>query len=123
MPSLKEVSEEIVIPNKRDEVVNNPMSVKEHSGQVIKTKDGELILKNASEDFVRIGDTIYEKLEEEGSTSLYGQLEKNSSNFYKVGVEKPKAITTLSEYNYLNSEVSNFSKVKKTETEENFECL
>lgn len=104
MPSLKEMDIN-TNTNERDTVVNYPETADIFDGQTHTIGEtGEIIAKNSINPFIRIGQNVYEKLDQVGNLSLYSQLPVNKSEYNVVGVNQPITNTDLSYYEYLENE-------------------
>tara|TARA_R110000782_G_scaffold91929_1_gene175252 strand:+ start:1955 stop:3904 length:1950 start_codon:yes stop_codon:yes gene_type:complete len=110
MPSIAGTSTGQQSP--RDNAINNPDTVENFKGDLFKLNDNEYIVKNTVEDFVKISNNIYESVGKQGNLNHYVQLEKNESEYLKVGTERPKTSLNLNDYNYLENKPESFTKVK-----------
>lgn len=110
MPDLIEAEQSI--SNPRVEAINNPQKVKESKENLFKLNDQEIILRNETEDFVKIGNDIYESVAKQGNLNHYVKLEKNKSDYYAVEVKAPQTNLNISDYNYLNETPEKFKSIK-----------
>ena len=92
--------------SERDNVVNNPQSLEKFQGKIHKLNNNEVIVKNNTEDFVKIGNDIYESVAKQGNLNHFVKLEKNNSDYYAVEVKAPQTKLKLSDYNYLNESIN-----------------
>lgn len=101
--------------SERDNVVNNPQTLEKFQGKIHKLNNNEVIVKNNTEQFIKIGDTIYEALENLGNLTHFAKIENEVTQYHKVGIEKPTSNLKLSDYSYLNESVSaeDFKDVKE----------
>jgi len=123
MPDLIEPTDNI--SNPRVEAINNPQKIKESKENLYKLNDQEIIIKNQTEDFVRIGNDIYESVSKQGNLNHLVKLETPASDYYAVEVKAPQTNLNLSDYNYLNESPENFKSVKdflKGENPEELSC-
>ena len=121
LPNLIETETEIV--NRRDEAINNPQTVNKFEGQIFSIPTGEIIIKDSVEEFVKIGEDIYENVDVQGNLSLYTKLPKNSSPYYKVGEKQIETVVKLSDYSYLQNKTDKFTTVKNYLTKEEKENI
>jgi len=113
------------ITNPRVEAVNNPQKIKESKENLYKLNDQEVIIKNETEDFVKVGNDIYESVAKQGNLNHFVKLETSNSDYYAVEVKAPQTNLKLSDYNYLNETPENFKAVKdflKGENPEELQC-
>ena len=110
MPDLIEAEQSITNP--RVEAINNPQKIKESKENLYKLNDQEVIIKNEIEDFVKIGNDIYESVAKQGNLNHYVKLENTNSNYYAVEVKAPQTKLKLSDYSYLNENPEKFKTIK-----------
>ena len=96
----------------RDTAINNPQTVKNFDGQIFKLNDNEVILKNNTEEFIKIGSEIYESIGKKGNLNHFIKLEK-SAEYNKVNTKRPKSNLDISDYSYLEDKPESFMSVKK----------
>lgn len=110
--------------SERDNVVNNPQSLEKFQGKIHKLNNNEVIVKNNTEQFIKIGDNIYEAIEVLGNLTHFVKVENTKTQYYKVGTEKPTSNLKLADYSYLNESVSaeEFTTIKKGENPEELDC-
>lgn len=115
--------------SKRDSLYNNPESISPFKGQYSKLSDNEIIIKNTSEEFLKVDGEIYEFLEKNGNLSLFAKVGRNTSNYNAVNLEKPSSNINLEAFAYLETKPEAFIKTKnllskeeRQNIEENFEC-
>jgi hypothetical protein len=109
------------IQSLRDEAINNPNSVKVFEGQISRLNEKEIVLKDSVDEFIRVGDDIFENIATESNLKHYVKLEKNNSEYYVVNTEKPKSELKLSDYKYLETTTDKFTTVKKYLANQNLE--
>jgi hypothetical protein len=119
MPNIADKSEGI--QSLRDEAINNPNSVKVFEGQISRLNEKEIVLKDSVDEFIRVGDDIFENIATESNLKHYVKLEKNNSEYYVVNTEKPKSELKLSDYKYLETTTDKFTTVKKYLANQNLE--
>lgn len=112
MPDLIEAEQSI--SNPRVESINNPQKIKESKENLYKLNDQEIIIKNETEDFVKVNNEIYESVAKQGNLNHFVKLETPNSDYYAVEVKAPQTNLKLSDYNYLNETINseNFKSVK-----------
>jgi len=115
--------------SERDDLYNNPQNKEAYKGQYSVISNQEVIVKNTSEEFLKIDGDIYEFLEKRGNLSLFSKLGKNNSSYNVVGIEKPDTNTNLEVFAYLETKPEAFIKTKnlltkeeRKDADENFEC-
>lgn len=110
--------------SERDNVVNNPQTLKKFQGKIHKLNNNEVIVKNNTEQFIKIGDTIYEAIEVLGNLTHFVKLENEVTQYHKVGIGQPTSSLKLADYNYLNDSVNaeDFKDVRKGENPEELDC-
>ena len=104
LPDLAEPTDNI--SNPRVEAVNNPQKVKESKENLYKLNENEIIIKNETEDFVKVNNEIYESVAKQGNLNHFVKLETSNSDYYAVNVEAPQTNLKLSDYNYLNETIN-----------------
>jgi hypothetical protein len=109
------------IQSLRDEAINNPNSVKVFEGQISRLNEKEIVLKDSVDEFIRVGDDIFENIATESNLKHYVKLEKNNSEYYVVNTEKPTSDLKLSDYKYLETTTDKFTTVKKYLANQNLE--
>ena len=112
MPDLIDQTDNI--SNPRVEAVNNPQKIKENKENLYKLNDQEVIIKNETEDFVKVNGEIYESVAKQGNLNHFVKinLENTNSNYYAVEVKAPQTNLKLSDYNYLNESPEKFKTIK-----------
>ena len=98
--------------SERDDLYNNPQNKEAYKGQYSVISNQEVIVKNTSEEFLKIDGDIYEFLEKRGNLSLFSKLGKNNSSYNVVGIEKPDTNTNLEVFAYLETKPEAFIKLK-----------
>lgn len=116
----------------RSLAINYPLStsIPKLSTESYVVDNETLIAKNTTEDFLRVGDSVYESVESKGSLSLYVQLPKNDTYYNMYKNPAPKTDKQLQDYMYLETTPQKWvtpknklSKEKRTEIQqENFNC-
>lgn len=130
LPDLSEVQEvEYNSQTRRDNAVNFPETIKDFNGELYKISNKELILKNTTDEFLKIGKDSYELVETQGELSHYVKLDKNDMDYNILGVKQSKTENKLINYFYLNIKPNEFTTVKnyltkeeKDNLEEDFNC-
>lgn len=92
--------------SERDNVVNNLQSLEKFQGKIHKLNNNEVIVKNNTEQFIKIGDNIYEAIEVLGNLTHFAKVENEVTQYHKVGIEQPTSSLKLSDYNYLNESIN-----------------
>lgn len=127
MPNLMDETEPMSL---RDTAVNYPETVKNFKGQVYKLNNNEVILKNTTDSFLKIGNEVYENMSNDGNLSLYNKIDTNKTEYLQMETEKPQTNTRLIDYIHLNQTPDKFKTVRNYLTAEqknkivkdNFEC-
>ena len=101
--------------SERDNVVNNPQTLKKFQGKIHKLNNNEVIVKNNTEQFIKIGDNIYEAIEVLGNLTHFAKVENEVTQYHKVGIGQPTSSLKLADYNYLNDSINaeDFKDVKE----------
>ena len=110
MPNL--ITPEITQINERDNFVNNPQLLEPFTSNVFKTKDGDLIVRNSKENFIKIGERVFEKTDELENIAVYAPLTQTDKNFALKDVKSPQTKTEIKEYRYLTTMPEAFTSVK-----------
>ena len=110
--------------SERDNVVNNPQTLEKFQGKIHKLNNNEVIVKNNTERFIKIGDNIYEAIEVLGNLTHFAKVENEVTQYHKVGIGQPTSSLKLADYNYLNDSVNaeDFKDVRKGENPEELDC-
>jgi len=131
---MPDLTDEVVnindINTRRDIAINYPNTVKNVKEQVyFLPKENEIIVKDTTEEFIKIGENIFEKVDELNNLSLYLQLEKNNTEYNIVGAEKPTTTTNLNNFSHLSTQTKEVKEKtyldkqeKETEKQENYNC-
>lgn len=128
MPDLTKENIDETKQTQRDNIVNNPQNISKYQGQLYKISDQEVIIKNETKDFIRIGQDIYENVAVKGTLSQYTKLERNTSNYNIFGVKKLEAEKNLNDYNYLETTEKDFISTKQyltkqeKDNQDEYEC-
>ncbi len=109
----------------RDLVVNNPQTLEDYKNDLFRIDENNLILKNNTEEFVKVNGEIYESVAKQGNLNHFVKLETPTSDYYAVEVKAPQTNLKLSDYSYLNESPEKFKSVKdflKGENPEELSC-
>jgi hypothetical protein len=123
MPDLQVDTE--INENTRDLVVNNPQTLEDYKNDLFRIDENNLILKNNTEEFVKVNGEIYESVTKQGNLNHFVKLEIPTSDYYAVEVKAPQTNLKLSDYSYLNESPEKFKSVKdflKGENPEELSC-
>lgn len=110
MPNL--ITPEITQINERDNFVNNPQLLEQFTSNVFKTKDGDLIVRNSKENFIKVGERVFEKTGELENIAVYSPLTQTDKNFVLKDVKSPQTKTEIKDYRYLTTMPEAFTSVK-----------
>jgi len=132
LPNLIQSQEETLTSkdSTRALAINYPQTVAKLSSESNRITDEVIIVKNATEDFVRVGEDVYEAIETKGELTLFNILPKNNSEYKAYKATQPKTDVNLQNYTYLQpiieSAYNQKNKLKSTEREkirqESFNC-
>lgn len=126
---LAPVNSDLVV-EERLKVQQNPFLAPIVQGDYQLLDDGEILTNKETEQFVRIEDTVYERILDYNNTALYKSLPKGTSIFKPTNTEKPitnKTVDFLRE-NQLDTEYSfsqrNYTSAQELEeiNKEKFDC-
>jgi hypothetical protein len=123
MPDLQVDTE--INESTRDLVVNNPQTLEDYKNDLFRIDENNLILKNNTEEFVKVNGEIYESVAKQGNLNHFVKLETPTSDYYAVEVKAPQTNLKLSDYSYLNESPEKFKSVKdflKGENPEELSC-
>ena len=123
MPDLQVDTE--INESTRDLVVNNPQTLEDYKNDLFRIDENNLILKNNTEEFVKVNGEIYESVAKQGNLNHFVKLEIPTSDYYAVEVKAPQTNLKLSDYSYLNESPEKFKSVKdflKGENPEELSC-
>ena len=113
MPNLQvENVQEASLNNRRDAIVNNPQLIQYFDGDISILNNQELIVKDATQDFIKIGGEIYENIKNNGNISLFSKVVAPLKEYNNYNVEQPTTETAIEDYSYLEGHPENFTKVK-----------
>jgi GNAT superfamily N-acetyltransferase len=111
--------------NQRIDAVNNFYEVSEPSGQFTRLNSEVLVSKNTTDQFLRVGEDLFEQQSIEGNMSIYGKIDKNSNLIYNE--LNPKAVPEYTKQ--IISNVKNLEKYndvkkkwKEADLDDNFSC-
>lgn len=111
IPNLKETEEK---PTDRDIYFNAPENIEETPvKELSKIDEDSIILKNNTEQFIKVDSQVYELQEVMNNLSLYTKIGVNDQNHYIFGVEKKSTDLKLKDYAHLSEQTDSFTKVKK----------
>jgi hypothetical protein len=110
MPDLQVDTE--INENTRDLVVNNPQTLEDYKNDLFRIDENNLILKNNTEEFVKVNGEIYESVAKQGNLNHFVKLETPTSDYYAVEVKAPQTNLKLSDYSYLNESPEKFKRIK-----------
>jgi len=96
----------------RDLVVNNPQTLEDYKNDLFRIDENNLILKNNTEEFVKVNGEIYESVTKQGNLNHFVKLEIPTSDYYAVEVKAPQTNLKLSDYSYLNESPEKFKRIK-----------
>jgi len=96
----------------RDLVVNNPQTLEDYKNDLFRIDENNLILKNNTEEFVKVNGEIYESVAKQGNLNHFVKLETPTSDYYAVEVKAPQTNLKLSDYSYLNESPEKFKRIK-----------
>ena len=110
MPDLKvdDINE-----NQRDLTVNNPQTLEDYKKDLFRVNDNTIILKDNTEEFVKVNGEIYENVETDSNLSVFAKIETEKSDYYQYNIKQPKTNIKLSDYNYLATQEELFTSPKK----------
>lgn len=109
----------------RNSAVNTPSNVVDFDGQIYRLNSEEIITKDSSEDFIKIGGEVFENVATQGSLKHYVKLEKNNTEYNLTQVAEPTTNLNITDYNYLETSTQDFTTVKKyknLKNSEDFNC-
>jgi hypothetical protein len=110
MPDLQVDTE--INESTRDLVVNNPQTLEDYKNDLFRIDENNLILKNNTEEFVKVNGEIYESVTKQGNLNHFVKLEIPTSDYYAVEVKAPQTNLKLSDYSYLNESPEKFKRIK-----------
>lgn len=112
MPNLTTESYNISPTNMRDTMVNNPQILQPFEGEVSTLANNELIVKNTTKDFIKVGGEVFENLQSNGNLSIFTRVVAPLKEYNNYNIEQPITKTDLSEYKYLESQPNSFTSIK-----------
>ena len=129
MPNLK-VTESDLIPQERNNIVNNKQQLKEYKGNAYRIDNNNIIVKGATEKFIKIDNQVFESVQKDGELSLFSKIIEQPSEYYQI-VEQPLPNLDIRNYSNLKTTPEKFLKVlnlkSKAEIDKlknnNFDCL
>ena len=118
MPKLIETNN--LLDLDRVNAVNNPASISKPQAE-FKVLNSELVaVKNGNQEFINVNNNVYEMDRKDGNVTYYSKLETNTDlNYLVTKVEKP----TSQKYIIPDLGETDNAKIKKTKSNDNFECL
>jgi hypothetical protein len=118
MPKLIETNN--LLDLDRVNAVNNPTSISKPQAE-FKVLNSELVaVKNGNQEFINVNNNVYEMDRKDGNVTYYSKLETNTDlNYLVTKVEKP----TSQKYIIPDLGETDNAKIKKTKSDNNFECL
>lgn len=118
MPKLIETNN--LLDLDRVNAVNNPTSISKPQAE-FKVLNSELVaVKNGNQEFINVNNNVYEMDRKDGNVTYYSKLETNTDlNYLVTKVEKP----TSQKYIIPDLGETDNAKIKKTKSNDNFECL
>lgn len=133
MPALIDNNSEDIITSKdsvRALAVNYPQTINKIQQDSYRIDEENLIAKNATEDFIRIGNRVYEAIEAKGNMTLYTILPENNANYNIYSIAQPTSSINLQDYTYLETTPTQWTKEKNIKTrqekniiqEQNYNC-
>ncbi len=114
MPNLKPEEVDFVDGknSRRDLISNNPTSLAKFEGNISLLDDNNLVAKNSTNEFIRLKNDVYEKMQTIGNLSLYSKLGLNKGAYNSFAVEKPESGYSLDDYLHLENKPESFIKAK-----------
>jgi hypothetical protein len=113
------------IENKRDNAINNPQTIEKYQGDLFKLNEDEVIIKNKTDEFVKIGNDIYENIAKMGELNHFIKLDRNNSEYFAVNLQTKESNVNINDYKYLQESTDTFISAKKYLKNENlteFNC-
>ena len=125
LPDLTEEYSENVFINGRVNTLNNPQTIKKFTGKLFKLNENEVIVKDNSENFLKVGDEIYESVAKQSNLNHFIKLESNNSDYNIINLEISESNIKLEDYKYLETSPDSFISAKNYKTDKNltdFNC-
>lgn len=116
LPDLTEEYSENVFINARVDALNNPQTIKKFTGQLFKLNENEVIIKGSTEEFLKIGDEIYESVAKQSNLNHFIKLESNNSDYNIINSEISESNIKLEDYKYLETSPDTFISAKNYKT-------
>lgn len=112
--------------SERISAANNPLTVDKLRQESFRIDNETIVVKDANEQFVRVGKRVYESLETQNGLTLYKQLPEANSDYVNYEIKPPTSNINLRDYDYLRNQVEGFTSIKKGKEniiQENFNCI
>ena len=116
LPDLTEEYSENVFINARVDALNNPQTIKKFTGQLFKLNENEVIIKDNTEEFLKIGDEIYESVAKQSNLNHFIKLKSNNSDYNIINSEISESNIKLENYKYLETSPDTFISAKNYKT-------
>lgn len=130
LPRLISAETEITAKeSQRALAVNYPLQIPKLNAQSFRVGEENVIAKNTTQEFIRIGTETYENTATIADLTLYTKLPVNDSVYNRYGIKQPSSDISLQEYAHLESrgEIKFKSYLNQKErtniNQENFNCL
>lgn len=100
-------------------------NAQKYKGQLYRLNDNEIVLKNQSSQFIKVGEKKFENIENYGNLSHYIALEENKN---PINIKTPKSDINLVDFSYLETTPEKFISAKQyltkqeKENQEDYEC-
>lgn len=112
------------LDSQRALAVNYPLSVSEVVDDNFRITEDVIILKNATEPLVRIGEEVYETVQAKGNLGMYAKLPTYNNTYKQYKVPQPTTELNLQDYTYLETAGETIKTKKKEEIiKESFDCV
>ena len=98
--------------SRRNLTSNNPTSLAKFEGNISLLDDNNLVAKNATNEFIRLKNDVYENVQTIGNLSLYSKLGITRGAYNSFAVEKPESSYSLEDYLHLENKPEAFIKAK-----------
>jgi len=108
---------------KRQDVVNNPESVKKLKGNYTYLEDGVMATKNETETFVRTPVGVFEMIYQFGNVKFYNKLPDVDTDYKLTDIEKPLSDIDFSQYQHLENSPEIFKESKQYYTKKELEQI
>ena len=108
---------------KRQDVVNNPESVKKLKGNYTYLEDGVMAAKNETETFVRTPVGVFEMIYQFGNVKFYNKLPDADIDYKLTDIEKPLSDIDFSQHQHLENSPEIFKEAKQYYTKKELEQI